>query len=76
MRELILITGLPATGKTATGAYLQNKYCFLHINFEDGVSKQQFEENPKKFLESIKNHQKVVITWGFMPVKRDLSFVI
>lgn len=63
----ILITGIPGMGKTTFGDYLRDIHGFVHINFEDGVSLDNFAQNPDLFLTKYANNKNVVITWGFVP---------
>lgn len=49
-RKLLLITGVPATGKTTIGDFLQDKLGFKHIDFEDGVSLQRFAADPANYI--------------------------
>lgn len=74
-KSRLLITGLPATGKTTIGNYLQDNYGFLHVDFEDGTSIKKFEKDPQQFLDGLKNQPKVVISWGFVPVKKHIQMV-
>ncbi len=66
-RQRILLTGIPATGKTTLGNHLKNNHGFTHVDFEDGVSLNQFVADPDAFLESLSKNDKVVISWGFCP---------
>ena len=55
----LLITGIPGTGKTTIGEYLETNYGFLHLNVEKDPAKlKDFIEIPR---------DKKVITWGFIP---------
>ncbi len=67
---ILLITGIPGTGKTTIGDYLQEKYGFTHLDMENiilslGVSYLQFLTNT--ISKAIELNQDIVITWGFMP---------
>lgn len=64
-RRLLLITGIPGTGKTTLGEYLQDKHGFTHVNREIHDPKA-FTEDPKGFLS--KSAGDVVATWGFRPL--------
>ena len=68
-RRLILITGIPGTGKTFMGNYFQEHLGFLHIDMEE--KPQRFSRSTNKFLAS--TDEDLVVTWGFSPV--DLSAV-
>lgn len=63
-----LITGIPATGKTTIGNYLESKYNFLHLDCE--LYKNQ-EEQKKQIENFLKKKGNKVITWGFMPGEED-----
>lgn len=73
-RQLILLTGIPATGKTTVGNYLRDNHAFHHVDFEDGISLKQFTANPELFLNGL-NQEKVVISWGFVPEAGQISMV-
>ena len=66
-RRLILITGIPGTGKTCTGDYLQKHYGFQHVNLEDikSVQTRKFWVNPSGFTQAATGD--LVATWGFPP---------
>lgn len=74
-RKLILLTGIPATGKTTIGNYLRDNHDYHHIDFEDKVSLNQFASNPLDYLESLKDREKIVISWGFVPEEGQISLV-
>jgi hypothetical protein len=68
--KLLLITGIPGTGKTTIGDYLQEKYGFIHLDvekiiFSHGNNSWQF------LIDTISKAKELnlntVITWGFMP---------
>lgn len=65
---IILITGIPGTGKTEIGNYLQKKCGFVHIDMEVILHLpncwQYVEDN---ITEAKKSDKDLVITWGFMP---------
>ena len=67
---LLLITGIPGTGKTTTGKYLEEKHGFTHLDMEKIIP--SFGCNYWEFLTNAISKAKesdrdVVITWGFMP---------
>lgn len=67
-RKLLLITGVPGTGKTTVGNYLQEKFGYNHIDFEDSNLFLKFESSPDTYIdELVSNKGKIVITWGFAP---------
>jgi hypothetical protein len=74
VNDIILIAGMPASGKTSFGDYLRDKKHFLHVDLEafDGsyfhsvwnasLSVGRLEV----FLETLKWHAtRAVLTWGF-----------
>ena len=72
MLKRILITGVPATGKTTIGNYLEEKFDFRHFdveaNFNNSLAGEFFWRlEIDKFLEQIEEKGKnTVITWGFV----------
>lgn len=74
-RNLILIVGIPATGKTTVGNFLRDKFNYKHINFEDGVSLNRFVQNPTTYINTELNQGDIVITWGFVPVEEQIKIV-
>jgi len=76
--KLLLITGVPGTGKTTIGNYLAEEYRFNHLNVEllDSWSvelKNLFLSNSwVEFVKRLKSNGKdTVMTWGFMPGVHD-----
>ncbi len=84
--RLVLITGIPATGKTTVGDYLRDEHGFKHLDFESGrlwdylSNGVMLDEHQIKKLKT--QGRDVVITWGFVPdtqlaavrALRDLGF--
>lgn len=70
-----LITGIPGTGKTEVGNYLKNVHHFKHVDFEDGLSLSSFATNPEDFITRELQKGDIVISWGFVPVDAQISFV-
>jgi len=62
--DLILITGIPGTGKTEIGEYLKEKHGYQHINFEVLPISDDLEQF-KIFFQALPKSKQVVITWGF-----------
>lgn len=77
----ILITGIPGSGKTAIGNYLQDNYGFFHMDMEsdedEGYLKiEELLANPIPFIEKmISTSSKIVMTWGFVPGDRHIEIV-
>ncbi len=69
--RLLLITGIPGTGKTTIGDHLAEHHGFRHIDFEtaDLVRFWQYGERGfRKQLSALKQQkQDTVATWGFVP---------
>jgi hypothetical protein len=68
---LILITGIPAMGKTTMGDHLRDVHGFLHLNFE-GVDLWEYVPNgfaidAGRVEQLRRDHPRVAITWGFVP---------
>jgi hypothetical protein len=77
--QLLLITGIPGTGKTTLGNYLAEHHGFQHLDFEDmptrGSALQGRERGLKDYVAGIKHRNAdTVITWGFVP-RFQLQFV-
>ena len=65
---ILLIAGVPGTGKTEIGNYLKEKYDFVHMDVEHILELPDYWKNIEKFIfEAKKNNTNLVITWGFMP---------
>ncbi len=65
---LLLISGIPATGKTTFGHWLQNEKSFRHFDVEE--TQLIPDMNAMRMLNC-----PVVLTWGFRPDERELSIV-
>ena len=68
--KLLLITGIPGTGKTYMGDYLEERCDFKHFDMEKIIP--SFGRNYWQFLtsaisEARESNKNIVITWGFMP---------
>jgi adenylate kinase family enzyme len=67
-RDLLLITGVPGTGKTTYGDKFAKEFGFLHYDLEDQQTLNRFVANPAQFIGELLNEKKnVVVTWGFGP---------
>jgi adenylate kinase family enzyme len=67
-RDLLLITGIPGTGKTTYGDNFAKEFGFLHHDLEDNQTRNRFNESPVQFIGELLNEKKnVVVTWGFGP---------
>jgi hypothetical protein len=75
MNDVILIAGIPASGKTSFGDYLRDAKHFLHVDLEapDEFFISVLDESVRVgqvqvFLDVLKqNATNVVLTWGFHP---------
>jgi adenylate kinase family enzyme len=67
MSDHILLTGIPGTGKTTIGNYLQQNYGFIHDDFEIMDTLSQFDRDKSGFVTRALAQEKVIITWGFVP---------
>jgi hypothetical protein len=70
--RLLLLTGIPATGKTRIGNRLSEGYGFNHLDFEDPTTLDTYlGQGEAGFRRAVKELKKaggdVVITWGFLP---------
>src|SRR5438874_1197225 len=67
----VLITGVPGTGKTTIGDYLQSQKGYAHFDIENvtASSAEEFGFVVQSFL--AKPGDKKVITWGFVPGASD-----
>lgn len=79
-RDLLLITGIPGTGKTCYADKFTKEFGFLHHNLEDQQTQtlNRFNANPAQFIgEVLTAKENVVITWGFGPdCERSVSLVL
>jgi adenylate kinase family enzyme len=67
-RDLLLITGIPGTGKTTYGDNFAKEFGFLHHDLEDIQTLNRFNTNPAQFIGELLNEKKhLVVTWGFGP---------
>ena len=64
----ILISGIPASGKTTLAEYFATQG-FYHVDMERDDFKAGYEylNNRDKFLGRLAVHEDVVISWGFVP---------
>lgn len=72
--KLLLITGIPGTGKTDIGNYLQKNHSFKHLEIENILATNRFGPDwfgkvEQIISESRSKNQNLVITWGFLPAQ-------
>jgi hypothetical protein len=70
--RLLLLSGIPATGKTEAGVKLHEHHGFRHLDFEDVETLRRFlgdgEAGLRRAIDDLKKDGRdVVITWGFVP---------
>ena len=71
--KLLLLTGIPGTGKTTLGDYLQRERGFRHLDFESGILGQYINGNQviDAQVAALKaSGDSAVITWGFLPAEQ------
>src|SRR5215471_15479739 len=67
-RDLLLITGIPGTGKTTYGNEFARELGFLHYDLEEEQTLNHFLADPVEFIRKASTGNKnVVVTWGFVP---------
>lgn len=67
--RLVLISGIPATGKTCFGDWLARRHGFLHVDLEDSpLSGDVLRMEAGAFMDkACAGRSEVVVTWGFPP---------
>jgi hypothetical protein len=70
--RLLLLTGIPHTGKTTIGNHLGERYGFTHLDFDDPTTLDTYlSQGEGDFRRAVKELKKaggdVVISWGFLP---------
>lgn len=60
-----LITGVPGSGKTSIGNYLESNCDFQHFDLENQAHFQNFVTNSELIIPTF-TKSNVVITWGFV----------
>lgn len=65
---LLLITGVPGTGKTTLGDHLAARLACEHLDFERlDVLRAKLSGGCAAFVSGADGSQSVVVTWGFVP---------
>ena len=84
--RLLLITGIPGSGKTTIGNHLADSFGFRHLDFEEQATLMVFTQsdaNLRRQINALKRGGRdVVVSWGFVPssqlaqvlLMRDLGF--
>jgi hypothetical protein len=69
--RLLLLTGIPGTGKTTLGNYLVEHHGFRHLDFETSTLPQFWQFGERGFRKQVaalkQQAQDTVVTWGFVP---------
>jgi hypothetical protein len=67
-RDLLLITGIPGTGKTTFGVALLRDFGFRHYDLEEQQTLDSLLVNPSGFIGAIlRENKNTIVTWGFNP---------
>ncbi len=75
--DLLLITGIPGTGKTWYGDKFAEEFGFVHYDLEDAQTASRFAANPLQFLaDAVGQKRSVVVTWGFLPDSTQTALVL
>jgi adenylate kinase family enzyme len=78
---ILLITGIPGTGKTTIGNHLQAKYRFEHIDMEKLINSclnswlSMCQQVVKKVEQAKNEDTDLVITWGFKPIPECMDMI-
>jgi hypothetical protein len=65
----ILLSGLPAGGKTTLGNLLAADHGFSHIDMEaDSRGVAEAHRDPEAFVRAFPHDRDVIVTWGFPPL--------
>ena len=75
--QRLMITGIPGTGKTCIGNFLEAHYGFTHYDIEKRETCAQFRADRAAFVErALSLGPSVVVTWGFPPYDCDAVHTI
>lgn len=72
-QRLLLITGIPGTGKTEAGRHLRDHHGFIHVDVEDLITQQPTTHAAilQRIAAARRTGRGVVVTWGFWPGNDD-----
>ena len=76
-RSVLLLSGIPATGKSHFGRYLARQHGFAHYDLEchprgwpHPELKVVWDASPSAFLAELRNrHERIALDWGFPPCR-------
>lgn len=75
-RNLILIAGIPGTGKTTIGNFLEKSYGYLHVDMEENHRTSEILADIDAFTKKhFSGNKDVVVTWGFSPDQDTIDVV-
>jgi len=73
-RQLILITGIPGTGKSTYGQEFSRRFGFVHLDLEGQELLGQLLSDPGKFIDGLVDQTRnIVATWGFLPNEQQIQ---
>ena len=76
-RDLLLITGIPGTGKTCYCNKFASDFGFVHLDLEDRQTLNRLANDPARFIAELTAQQRsVVVTWGFLPDQVQTGIVL
>src|SRR5262249_48687377 len=83
-RSLIFLAGVPATGKSTYGQWLEDRHGFIHVDFEtsqeDPIKSGIYQKFMQGDVNSFHNHflsleTNIILSWGFVPDKSLLTYL-
>ena len=75
-RNLILIAGIPGTGKTTFGNFLEKNYGYVHVDMEENHNTSEMLNDTDVFIKKyFSGNKNVVVTWGFSPDQETIDIV-
>lgn len=73
--NLLIIAGIPGTGKTTFGNFLETKG-YLHLDMEEGHRTSKILDDPEGFIKTnLPSDKNAVLTWGFSPDQETIDLV-
>src|SRR3989344_2387558 len=75
-RNFILIAGIPGTGKTTFGNFLEKNYGYVHVDMEENHRTSEILTDTEVFIkEHFSGNKDIVATWGFSPDQETIDVV-